>query len=58
MAYHWYILEEDPEKRIYLVFSCTGVPLEIITVFADDTGEEVAIHAMKTRKKYYSRSKK
>lgn len=58
MAYHWYILEEDPEKRIYLVFSCTGVPLEIITVFADDTGEEVAIHAMKTRKKNYSRSKK
>ncbi len=43
---------EDPDRWLYVGVDGAARPLEIVTVEGDD-GEEVVIHAMKLRKKYY-----
>lgn len=43
---------EDPDRWLYVGVDGSARPLEIVTVRGHD-GTEVAIHAMKLRKKYY-----
>ena len=43
---------EDPDRWLYVGVDGSARPLEIVTVAGDD-GEEVVIHAMKLRKRYY-----
>lgn len=42
---------EDPDKWLYIGFDGAGRALEVVTIVGSD-GVEVAIHAMKARKKY------
>lgn len=43
---------EEPDRWLYVGVDGSSRPLEIVTVQGDD-GDEVVIHAMKLRKKYY-----
>lgn len=45
---------DDPDKWLYVGVDDSARPLEIVTIEGDD-GEEVVIHAMRLRKKYYPR---
>jgi hypothetical protein len=45
------ILDEEPEKRLFVGFDESGNPLEIIGLIEDDT--LIIIHAMKLRKQFY-----
>lgn len=50
-SYQKEVVREDPQKLLYLSFSKSGIPLEIISIITDD-GDELVIHAMRTRKIY------
>jgi hypothetical protein len=45
------VLDEAPEKRLFVGFDHNAKALEIIGVMEDDT--LVVIHAMKLRKQFY-----
>jgi hypothetical protein len=45
------VLDEEPEKRLFVGFDNSGNPLEIIGLIEDDT--LIIIHAMKLRKQFY-----
>jgi hypothetical protein len=45
------VLDEEPEKRLFVGFDESGNPLEIIGVIEGDT--LTIIHAMKLRKHFY-----
>ena len=46
-----YMLEEEPQKILYVGFDNNGNPLEIISLIEDNIIK--VIHAMKLRKQYY-----
>ncbi len=48
---------EDPDRWLYVGVDGSARPLEIVTVAGDD-GEEVVIHAMKLRKRYYPKGER